>query len=269
MKTITLIFAATCLTLAVFGQQIEKNVRHFTRVVASPRVNLVLSKGAQESVRLVHHNVNEDKINITVTGKTLRIYLDDAKKYQKSQAQYSGNGHRKNMYDEVSLTAYVTYRELDMVEIRGNQELSCEDPIESDAFTLRAYGENAISISSVKTPFFKAKLYGENDLQIRNGRTLEQKYVSYGENRIDTQGMRSDYIITSIFGEGSLKLNSAEEVRIDAFGEPEIYVVGGAQINRRLVFGKANIQRTEGSIMQFGNSAMGQPVDNRQLTIDN
>ena len=254
MKIITLIFAASCLALVAFGQQIEKNVRHFTRVVASPRVNLVLSKGAQESVRLIHHNVHEDKINITVTGRTLRIYLDDAKKYEKMQAEYDGNGQRKSMYDEVSLTAYVTYKELDMVEIRGNQEVSCEDPIESDAFTLRAYGENAIRISSVKTPFFKAKLYGENDLRIKNGRTLEQKYVSYGENRIDTQGMRSDYIITSIFGESFLKVNSAEEVRIDAFGEPEIYVDGGAQINRRLVIGKATILRTN----RLVNSAISQ-----------
>ena len=53
--------------------------------------------------------------------------------------------------------------------------------------------------------------------------------------------MRSDYIITSIFGEGSLRINSAEEVRIDAFGEPHIYVDGGASINKRLVIGKANI----------------------------
>jgi hypothetical protein len=93
----------------------------------------------------------------------------------------------------------------------------------------------------LKTGFFKAKLYGENDLHVGTGRTLELKYLLYGENKIDTKGMRSDYITTSIFGEGSLRVNSAEEVRIDAFGEPRIYVDGGAHINRRLVFGKANI----------------------------
>jgi hypothetical protein len=68
--------------------------------------------------------------------------------------------------------------------------------------------------------------------------------------------MRSDYIITSIFGEGFLKVNSAEEVRIDAFGEPEIYVDGGAQINRRLVIGKASIRRT--NQLPIINSAIGQ-----------
>ena len=243
MKTIALILTATCLALLASGQQIEKTVKHFTRVVASPRVNVVLSKGARESVRLVYHHVREDQINITVTGKTLRIYLDNARKYEKPQSGPSVSVDRKSIYSEARVTAYVTYKELNMLEIRGNQQLFCEDPIESDAFTLRAYGENNIQFSFLKTPFFKAKLYGGNDLQIRKGRTLEQKYVSHGVNRVDTKGMRSDYIITSIFGEGSLRLNSAEEVRIDAFGDPEIYVDGGAHINRRLVIGKANIQQ--------------------------
>ncbi|HEU5148118.1 MAG TPA: DUF2807 domain-containing protein, partial [Chryseosolibacter sp.] len=195
----------------------------------------------------VYNNVTENKINIDVTGKTLRIYLDNARKFEKAMSNANEFGARESMYEGASVTAYVTYRELDLLEIRGNQELSCKDPIVSDAFTLRAYGENDISLSSLKTPFFKAKLYGENDVHIRKGRTLEQKYISYGENKVDAMGMRSDYIITSIFGEGTLKLNSAEEIRIDAFGEPDIHVDGGAHINRRLVIGNANIHGAQES----------------------
>lgn len=63
----------------------------------------------------------------------------------------------------------------------------------------------------------------------------------YGENKIDAQGLQSDYIVTSIFGEGSLKINSSEEVFINAFGEPRIPLDGGAQVNRRLIIGKPAI----------------------------
>lgn len=247
MKKITLILTATCLSIFASGQEINRSLQHFTRVIASPRVNVILNKGDQESVRLVYNNVTENKINIDVTGKTLRIYLDDARKYERSTARTNEYGAKESMYEDVSLTAYVTYKELDLLEIRGSQELSCADPIESDAFTLRAYGENDISLSSLKTPFFKAKLYGGNHVRIHKGRTLEQKYISYGDNKVDAKGMRSDYIITSIFGEGSLKLNSAEEVRIDAFGEPDIHVDGGAHINRRLMIGNANIYESQES----------------------
>lgn len=241
MKKITLILTATCLALLASAQEINRNVKHFTRVIASPRVNVILSKGDYESVRLVYENVSAHKINVDVNGKTLRIFLDNARKFERAKPNTNEDGAKESMYAGVSVTAYVTYRELELLEIRGNQELSCKDAIVSDAFTLRAYGENDIRLSSLETSFFKAKLHGGNDVRIGKGRTLEQKYISYGENKVDAAGMRSDYIITSIFGEGSLKLNSAEEVRIDAFGEPDIHVDGGAHINRRLVIGNANI----------------------------
>lgn len=233
-----ILVAATCLAFAGFGQELQQDLKHFTRVVASPRVSVILEKGNEESIRLVYNNVDAEKINVRVTGKTLRIFLDDARKVEKTARSNRG---RVGIYEGASVTAYVTYRELDMLEIRGNQEISCLDPIESEIFVLRAYGENEIRLASLKTGFFKAKLYGHNDLEVQKGRTLEQKYILYGENKIDTKGMRSDYIITSIFGEGSLSIHSAEEVRIDAFGEPRIFVDGGAHINRRLIFGKANI----------------------------
>lgn len=239
LKTLTIILS--CLTIASFGQEIQKGLDHFTRVVASPRVNVVLEKGDNESIRLTYSNVDPEKINIDVTGKTLRIYLDQARKVERMKPGHADNKYRGAMYEGTAITAYITYKELNMVEIRGNQELSCKDPLEAETFTVKAYGENNIRIASLKTGFFKAKLYGDNDLQVDKGRTLEQKFLLYGENTINTKGLRSDYIITSIFGEGSLRINSAEEVRIDAFGEPRIYVDGGANINRRLVIGKANI----------------------------
>jgi hypothetical protein len=241
MKKLTLFLAIGCVSVLAHGQEIEKNLKHFTRIVASPRVNVILNKGDRESIRLVYHDVSPNKINIDVRGRTLRIYLDKARKVERMKPAEDRYGRRESMYEGASITAYITYQELDVLEIRGEQELTCHDPIESEQFTLRAYGENEITLASLKTEFFKAKLYGENHLRIRKGRTIEQKYLLYGENKIDTREVRSEYIVTSIFGEGSLKVNSTEEVRIDAFGEPKIYVDGGAHINKRLIFGKADI----------------------------
>lgn len=242
MKKPSLILALICIAaLSSSAQEIQKDLKHFTRIVASPRINLILNKGENESVRLIYNDVMKDKINIEVSGRTLRIFLDDARKVEKMKPQEHRYGNRESLYEGASVTAYVTYRDLEMLEIRGNQELTCHDAIESEAFILRAYGENEITLSSLKTEYFKAKLYGENDLHIKKGKVIEQKYMLYGENKIDTRDLKSDYIVTSIFGEGTLKINSSEEVRVDAFGEPMIYVDGGAQVNRRLVIGRATI----------------------------
>jgi hypothetical protein len=242
MKTwVLFLFAATSSALA-FGQEIEKNLKHFTRVVASPRVNVVLIQGEHESIRIRYENLQPGSINAKVTGNTLRIYLNDARKIEPTARAEHRHGSRESLYNGASVTAYVTYRDLERVEIRGNQALTCESLIDTEKFTLCAYGENEITLKSVKAEYFKAKMYGENRLRIASGRTTEQKYLLYGENKIDTERMRSDYSFTRIFGEGSIRINSSDEVLIDAFGEPRIYVDGGAVINRRFVIGTPVIE---------------------------
>ena len=242
-----LLFALSLFATAAFAQEkqeIQKELKSVSRIIASPRINVILKQGEKESVRLVYHNVERSKINIDVSNHTLHLYLDNARKVEKMDP-YSDNRHRgrRNMYDGVSITAYVTYKYLDGLEIRGNQELTCYDAIESDEFRLKAYGENEITLASLKTDFFKASLYGQNELKISKGKVVEQKYKLFGENKIDTRALKSAYASTSIFGEGDLHITSTEEVRVDAFGEPNIHVNGGAQVNRRLVFGRTHINQ--------------------------
>jgi hypothetical protein len=243
MKTFSLLMILACVALCSHAQEIQKDLKPFKRIIASPRVNLILNKGDHESIRLVYHNVEEGKINIEVSSKTLHLYLDGARKVEKMTRIHGRYDHNRPMYKGVSITAYVTYTDLESLEIRGNQELTCSDPIESDEFRLRAYGENEITLASLKTEFFKASLYGQNDLKIKKGRVIEQKYKLYGENKINTEEMKSAFASASIFGEGNVRINSSEEVRVDAFGEPSIHVNGGARVNRRLIFGKTDIYR--------------------------
>jgi hypothetical protein len=225
------------------AQEIQKELKPFTKIVASPRINVILTKGEKENIRLAYKDVSEDKINIEVRGKTLHIYLDDAKKVEKTVRSGHDYQSRKGIYEGVTITAYVTYKEIELLEIRGNQELTCNDAIEADRFVIRAYGENEINLASLKTEYFKASLYGENDLKIKNGKVLEQRYRVFGENKINTKDMKSAFTSTSIFGEGKLQINSSEEVRVNAFGEPHIYVDGGAHVNRRLILGEAEIHQ--------------------------
>src|SRR5690606_40577082 len=70
------------------------------------------------------------------------------------------------------LTAYVTYRALEEVEIRGNQELSCLDPIRSRRFALRAYGENDITFASLNTEYFVTRRSEEHTSELQSRENL-------------------------------------------------------------------------------------------------
>lgn len=243
MKKLPILLALALSPQLMIAQEIQKELLPFSKIIASPKVNLILKKGDKEDIRVVYNDVSKGKINILVKGKTLHIFLDEARRVEKTAHYNNNHGNRHGIYAGVSLTAYVTYRTLKSLEIRGNQELTCLDAIDADKFKLKAYGENDITFASLKSEYFKASLYGENGLTIKDGKVIEQKYRLFGENKIDARAMKSAYTSTSIFGEGRLRINSSEEVVVNAFGEPKIDVDGGAHVNRRLIFGKAEISQ--------------------------
>lgn len=240
-STLSLIVAIAIAIPAVHAQEISQDLKSFNKVIVSPKINLVLEQGDHENIRLTYSNVDADKINIKVQGNTLRVYLDEAKVTEKMHRTL--DNQKVSIYHDATVTAYVTYKELEHLEIRGNQELTCNSPIKAERFTLKAYGENDINLASVKTEYLRTSLYGDNDLKIKTGKAEYQKYKLFGENKIDTQEMKSFSATATIFGESKLILNTQDNLKVTAFGEPEVSYNGNASVNRGLIFGKAQITK--------------------------
>ncbi|HEX6226696.1 MAG TPA: DUF2807 domain-containing protein [Chryseolinea sp.] len=240
-STLSVIALITLVSQFVQAQEISKDLESFNKVIVSPKINLILEQGDQENIRLSYSNVSADKINIVVHGNTLRVYLDDAKVTEK---MYRTEGNQKrSIYHDATVTAYVTYKELEHLEIRGNQELTCKSPIKAERFTLKAYGENEINLASLKTEYLRTSLYGDNDLRINTGKAEFQKYKLFGENKIDTQDLKSFSATATIFGDNRLTLNTQDNLKVTAFGESQVHYNGNASVNRGLIFGKSQITK--------------------------
>lgn len=225
------------------AQEIVRKLDRFDQLIVSPKINVVLEKGTEEKIRIVYENVYPEKINMDVSGKALRVYLDDAQITEKMERI---NPYRKrSMYADASITAYVTYRYLRYIEIRGEQELTCNDTLEAEKLKLVAYGQNDINLSYVKADFLKATLYGTNKLKIEGGEADYQKYNLYGENVVDASALKSNNAATNIYGESKLKLSTKDELKINSFGEGEVSYDGDAMVSKGIVLGEARIQKDE------------------------
>jgi len=244
LKKITIITLAMLSPMVILAQEateLSRKLQPFSRIVASPRVNLILQEGDEESVKLVYHRVDAEKINIEVRGKTLRLYLDDARVTEKLYRV--SRWEKRSVYEDVSVTAYVTYRQLKHIEIRGQQELTCLSPVNAEKFKLKAYGKNEISFVSMKAGYLKTHLFGENRLKISGGRVDYQKYKLYGENRIYTEDLKSYAAVATIFGESKVNLNIQDELKVNSFGESEVSYNGNAFVSRGLIFGRTEIRK--------------------------
>src|SRR6187399_1535164 len=85
--------------IKITNAQTTIKVDHFDKVIVSPHIEVTFIEGNEEKVTIDKSTVSADKINIEVHGKTLRIYLDDAKEVEKTQTVYeNGNKVKRHIY---------------------------------------------------------------------------------------------------------------------------------------------------------------------------
>lgn len=250
MKTLRKISLLVWVTLSAGLTQAQTPVQSlpsFDQVITSPHVSVVLVAGEQEGVQFQYQNIEPTKVNCSVRHKTLRIYLDDARITVKQRKVRDGDyTYTKPIYDkDVRVTAYVTYRQLKGLEIRGEEDATCRDELISDAFRLRVYGEATVTLTALKTNTLKATLYGENRVTIQSGRADKQRYRIYGENRLDTENLTGETVSAHAYGDSQLRVYASSRMGVVAFGESDIRYAGGASLHKGIVLGDVTIQRTE------------------------
>jgi hypothetical protein len=228
------------------AQTSSKTLPSFDKVIVSPRVSLVLVSGEQENVRFQYENIDPEKVNCYVEDKALRIYLDDAKVTIKHKKWRDGNNVRKEpIYgNDVKVTAYVTYRQLNELEVRGEEEAICQSEINADVFKLRVYGEATVTLASVKANELRANIYGENKITIQGGQADEQLYRVFGESQIDAENLIGQNVSTSLYGESKLKLYASNRIGVTAFGESDVKYHGGGHLQKGLVLGEVTVHKT-------------------------
>lgn len=229
-----------CFAMVAHAQKQEYPVLPFNKLIISPHINVVLEEGTEEKVEIDSYRVDEQDIHVDVDGQTLRIYLEGARLTPRN---ISDNGVSWDAYRDVEVTAYVTYKTLKKLSIRGDQKVVCESPLKGKKFKLKTYGDNRVILSGVETDFFKAAMYGDNKVEIDGGKSIRQKYVSFGDNEVNARNYEADFTKTTSFGDGDFSFNATDVIKVVAFGDADIQYRGGAYLERGLILGDSDIRR--------------------------
>src|SRR6478735_1432555 len=169
-----------------------KMTSSFNKIIVSPYIQVTLVQGDQESVTVNEIRVDTGKLHIEVNDKTLRIYLEGAKDFPKNEKDYS-NGYKEThpLYRNTSVVATITYKTLEALSFRGEEDQLCKSPIDGNKFVLKIYGESNITFNEMNLEQLSATLYGEGTLEIKAGSVKDQKYTCYGESKINTLAINS------------------------------------------------------------------------------
>ena len=223
------------------AQEISQPLKEFDKIQVSPFISLVLEEGETEHIRIEYAGIEPEKINYSVRGKKLRIYLDEAKYTGKTEEVFSG-GHWQELpvYRNVKITAYVSYKSLKKLQIRGEEKVSCSDSIRSRNFKISMFGESRADLAFVQADRLVVNAFGENNLIIRSGDAGFLKFRLFGENKIKTDGMYTERISTGFFGESIMDIYSVGEISLWGVGEADVRYSGHPQLDR-FILGEADI----------------------------
>jgi hypothetical protein len=221
-------------------------VDHFNKIIISPHIQVTFVEGDEEKVSIEKKSVSNDKINIEVSGKTLRIYLDDAKEFTKNETVYEdGHETKRPIYKGTVVVATVTYKTLDELSVRGEETMWCKSLLKGDEFKLKLYGESNVLLDKVSLGNLTTTTYGESSLIIKSGSITDQKYTAYGESRINSRGITGNTAKLTAFGEADFQLNVKDEIKITSFGNAKLKYKGNPTITKGLNIGGVEIARID------------------------
>jgi len=222
------------------------HVNHFNKVIVSPHIEVTFIEGNEEKVTIENSTVGNDKINIKVNGKTLRIYLDDAKDVVKTETVYvNGSEVKRPVYNGTVVTATVMYKRLEELSVRGEETIVCKSVLKGDKFRLKIYGESEVLLNDVSLDELKTTIYGESILIIKAGSVKEQKYTAYGESKVNSLGINNNTTIITVYGESNFQLNVSDEIKLTAYGEAVVEYKGNPTITKGLNIGEVRINRID------------------------
>jgi hypothetical protein len=246
MQRFKILFSILLLLMAMAATAQTKNTGPFNKVIISPYIQATFVQGNKESVTINDIDVDVNKLHIEVNDNTLRIYLEGAKDFPKNEKDYS-NGYKETypLYNKTSVVATVTYKTLEALSVRGEENIICESPVNGNKFTLKIYGEPNVAFNEMNLQQLSATLYGEGTLEIKAGSIKDQKYVCYGEGKINSLAIEGNTSRLTAYGTADFKLNISDRIKITAFGEAKLHYKGNPEIDKGLHFGDMLIDKMD------------------------
>lgn len=223
VKTILLLLVALIgINAAVFAGEKEKsedrNVRNFDAVKVSAGIDLYISMGDNESVKVVADDDIIENVKTEVRGGTLHVYMKD-------------NNWLDNIFNwgkSSSRKVYVTARELKSIDASSGSDVKSENTLKGDALKVEVssgsdinldvvYKEVSLSSSSGsdarisgRAKYFTASASSGSDI---NARELKAQICKVSASS------GSDATVTAT---NEIKANASSGADVRYYGSPEI-----------------------------------------------
>ncbi|MDB4292031.1 DUF2807 domain-containing protein [Maribacter sp.] len=240
----SIVLCALIGTFSMTAQDKTYQVDAFEKVIVSPHIEVTLVEGDEESVFITNAKVDMAKINVVVEGKTLRVYLDDARVVTKSEKinNDTWKGSR-SIYNGTQVTATITYKKLKRLSVRGEEIVRVTSAMNQKDLKLTIYGESKVYFNDLTTEELTVSIYGESYLELVDGSVGRQVYRAYGESEVNASEIRNKSTKITAYGESNFRIKVSDKLKVTCYGESTINYLGSPEVDKGIVIGEAEIRK--------------------------
>lgn len=238
------LFFVSLLTIHIAIAQ-EKTIElthQFDKIIVSPHIEVEFVQGNEAKIEVQEIMVPIEKFNFEITNKTLQVYLEGAKTITKHE-KYNHNGWKQKVpvYKNKVAKVKITYRDVEMFSLRGEEKITFESPLDQDDCTLRIYGESEVLVKEANLNNLRVAIYGESHLVIDSGSITNQKITAYGSSKVRTLNVATKNAKVTAYGEGTYQINVSDRLKVTSYGEANILYKGTPELKKGIVIGESTI----------------------------
>jgi len=203
LRVLLLTLVTSLLGVKGFAQDKEtRNVSGFTAIQIGGAIEVYLKQGSSESVVLEGNDL--ESIYTEVDGGKLKI----------------GRKGKKWGWDVKKVTAYITYKSIDYLNVSGASEVEGEGMIKASNFELSLSGASSVKLA-IETGELEVDVEGASKADIR-GNCTSQDIVMSGASKYDAEDMACKDVY--------VRSNGASTAYVQATGRMDARASGASTI---------------------------------------
>lgn len=209
LKTFILLAFIAISATAVAGNSKEtqtRDVQNFNAIEVSSGIDLYITMGERETVKIVADDAIIDNIKTEVKDGTLHIYMKKS-----SWFNWSRNNSRK---------AYVTVKELTELHASSGSDVESKNTLKGESLEVSASSGSDVELD-IHYKNFSINTSSGSDAEI-SGKTKYLKAAASSGSDIDASGLESQYCKVQASSGSDISVTATEELKADASSGADI-----------------------------------------------
>lgn len=205
----------------------DRNVGSFSSVDISGGMDVFLTEGSTESVKVEVKGIEAEKVLTEVKGEALKISIK--------------NGSSWSWGKGVEIKVYVTYRKLKAISSSGSSDIICNSKLKNESFEIALSGSGDLK-ASLETANLDVSVSGSADIDLE-GKADVQNIAISGSGNFKGRNLEGKEVKVRISSSGDATVWANESIEAKVSGSGDVTYKGNPSKEVSKVSGSGTIKK--------------------------